>query len=181
MYYVGSHWGHEEDGYICSSNRMRNAYRRRPTDFKRRVIYREYKSNISLRENEAHWLRMISQEELGTKYYNLTTNVLIAGNQASMSNETKEKIRRAMTGRKLSFETKTRMSESQKRVQPLLNKTISDQHKEILSKTHKGKVLSAEHRKALSVAHKGNQYRLGMKHSEETKKKISINHKSKRK
>ena len=30
MYYIGRHWGTEDDGYICSSNRMRDAYRRRP-------------------------------------------------------------------------------------------------------------------------------------------------------
>jgi hypothetical protein len=30
MYYVGSHWGTIEDGYICSSNRMRDAYREDP-------------------------------------------------------------------------------------------------------------------------------------------------------
>ena len=40
MYYIGSHWGTEDDGYICSSDRMRKAYRRRPDDFKRRVISR---------------------------------------------------------------------------------------------------------------------------------------------
>ena len=28
MYYIGSHWGTDDDGYICSSNRMRDAYRR---------------------------------------------------------------------------------------------------------------------------------------------------------
>ena len=39
-YYVGSHWGHEDDGYICSSSWMRKAYRRRPSDFRRRIIAR---------------------------------------------------------------------------------------------------------------------------------------------
>ena len=38
MYYIGCHWGTETDGYICSSNRMKNAYRRRPKDFKRKIL-----------------------------------------------------------------------------------------------------------------------------------------------
>ena len=38
MYYIGSHWGTVDDGYICSSNRMRKAYKRRPQDFKRRIL-----------------------------------------------------------------------------------------------------------------------------------------------
>ena len=39
-YYVGSHWGTETDQYICSSSWMKNAYKRRPQDFKRRVVAR---------------------------------------------------------------------------------------------------------------------------------------------
>ena len=31
-YYVGSHWGHTGDGYICSSSWMKQAYKRRPDD-----------------------------------------------------------------------------------------------------------------------------------------------------
>ena len=70
MYYIGCHWGTEDDGYICSSNRMRDAYRRRPQDFKRRIlksgINREY-----LFEEEYRWLQMIADTELGKRYYNL--------------------------------------------------------------------------------------------------------------
>ena len=66
MYYIGSHWGTETDGYICSSNRMRDAYRRRPQDFKRRII----KQNIlrtDLLTEEHKWLEMIPEKELGIK------------------------------------------------------------------------------------------------------------------
>ena len=71
MYYIGCHWGTIDDGYICSSNRMRDAYRRRPKDFKRRIL----QTNISNREHtfeeEHKWFSMIKEEELGKKYYNL--------------------------------------------------------------------------------------------------------------
>ena len=46
MLYVGYHKGTQDDGYICSSNRMRDSYRRRPHDFKRRIL----KTNISERD-----------------------------------------------------------------------------------------------------------------------------------
>lgn len=69
MYYIGCHWGHENDGYICSSNRMREAYRRRPQDFKRRIIQRGIPREHLL-EEEFKWLFMIPKEELGKKYYN---------------------------------------------------------------------------------------------------------------
>lgn len=74
MYYVGSHWGHENDGYICSSTRMRKAYRRRPQDFKRRILSRVTTSKQDLLDEEYRYLSMIDQSELGRKYYNLTNH-----------------------------------------------------------------------------------------------------------
>jgi hypothetical protein len=47
-FYIGSHWGHENDGYICSSRWMRNAYKRRPNDFKRRIISLIYSNRKDL-------------------------------------------------------------------------------------------------------------------------------------
>lgn len=68
-YYIGSHWGTEDDGYICSSTWMRNSFKRRPKDFKRRIL-----EKVQLRENlyeaENKWLGMI-KEEIKTRYYNL--------------------------------------------------------------------------------------------------------------
>ena len=46
-YYVGCHWGTVDDGYICSSNWMRDTYNRRPQDFKRRIL----KKNLSYATN----------------------------------------------------------------------------------------------------------------------------------
>ena len=72
MYYIGSHWGFEKDGYICSSNRMRNAYRKRPHDFKRRVIERIYTNRKELFLREDLWLKKIKKKEI---YYNLHFSV----------------------------------------------------------------------------------------------------------
>ena len=71
-YYIGSHWGTEDDGYICSSRWMRNAYKRRPNSFKRRIISRIYTCRKDLLIKEYTWLSMIKQEELkGIRYYNM--------------------------------------------------------------------------------------------------------------
>ena len=69
-YYVGCHWGSEDDRYICSSTWMRDAYRKRPHDFKRRIIKRVYTNRHDLMGIEEYYLGMIDPEELGTKYYN---------------------------------------------------------------------------------------------------------------
>lgn len=70
-YYVGCHWGNVADGYICSSKWMRDAYRYRPKDFKRRVIAIVNTNKVDLLEEEFKWLSQIGNSELGKKYYNL--------------------------------------------------------------------------------------------------------------
>lgn len=69
MYYIGCHVGDVNDGYICSSNRMRDAYRRRPKDFKRRILKADIPKS-KLLEEEHKWLSLIDDVELGYKYYN---------------------------------------------------------------------------------------------------------------
>lgn len=71
-YYIGSHWGNDNDGYVCSSRWMRNAYRRRPNDFKRRILTRVASNRGDLLAEEYKWLQMIKPDQLGKKYYNIT-------------------------------------------------------------------------------------------------------------
>jgi hypothetical protein len=70
-FYIGCHWGAENDGYICSSSNMLKAYKRRPHDFKRRILKRIYTNKKDLLEEEYKWLLLIKDEELRVKYYNL--------------------------------------------------------------------------------------------------------------
>ena len=72
LFYVGSHWGTENDGYICSSDWMRKAYKHRPKDFKRRILRTRIPTRVQLYEEEQRWLDMIRPEERKIKYYNLT-------------------------------------------------------------------------------------------------------------
>ena len=70
-FYVGCRWGSEDDGYVCSSVWMTKAYRRRPQDFKRRIVAKVYTDRKDLLREEHRWLQMIKPEELGKRYYNL--------------------------------------------------------------------------------------------------------------
>lgn len=69
MYYIGCHWGQEDDGYICSSNRMKAAYNRRPYDFKRKLLETNIVDRKIMFELEEKWLQ--KAEKRKEKYYNL--------------------------------------------------------------------------------------------------------------
>jgi predicted HicB family RNase H-like nuclease len=71
-YYIGSHWGREDDDYICSSNNMRMNYKNRPHDFKRRIVARVYTNRDDLFQEEQRWLNMIPRNAFGFQYYNLS-------------------------------------------------------------------------------------------------------------
>lgn len=73
MYYVGSHKGMSNDGYVCSSKRMLKAYKKRTSDFKRRILKYVHKEEDILYW-EQFYLNMIKDTELlykNGKYYNI--------------------------------------------------------------------------------------------------------------
>jgi hypothetical protein len=72
MFYLGSHKGKINDGYICSSKHMLKEYRLRPNDFKRKIIEKCTNDNLLIREQ--YWLNQIKSKELyynSCKYYNV--------------------------------------------------------------------------------------------------------------
>lgn len=77
MYYVGSHVGSTDDGYVCSSKRMKRSFKKRPDTFKRRIIFylREDDRSALIRE-EHRWLSMMRPEEMNKKYYNVRRNAV---------------------------------------------------------------------------------------------------------
>ena len=120
MFYIGSHWGSEDDGYICSSNRMRNAYRRRPKDFKRRLIEKT-EDRSKLLTLEENWLKMAEKNK--NKHYNVcfTTKSpwwenedtrLSVGQKISKKNKANPNFGKWNCGRTLSEETKKKISKS---------------------------------------------------------------------
>jgi hypothetical protein len=70
-YYIGCRWGHENDGYVCSSPWMKQGYKYRPEDFKRKILSRINTNKKDLLEEEYRWLYKIKNSELGKRYYNL--------------------------------------------------------------------------------------------------------------
>lgn len=69
-YYVGCHWGTIYDGYLCSSNWMRDTYKRRPEDFKRRIL-KTGLTREGMYIEEQRYFDMIKPEEIKIRYYNL--------------------------------------------------------------------------------------------------------------
>lgn len=72
MYYIGSHKGVPGDGYICSNKIMLNAFKKRPNDFRRKIIKFCNKEDLLITEQK--YLNMIRDNELyytGKKYYNI--------------------------------------------------------------------------------------------------------------
>jgi len=72
-----------------------------------------------------------------------------------------EESKRKMSGRKVSEETKRKLSAAQK------GKKLSEETKRKISEVHKGKKLSEETKRKISESHKGK------KHTEESKRKMS--------
>jgi hypothetical protein len=94
-FYIGSHKGDFNDGYIASSKRLLCAYKSRPETFKRRILETlQFEDHKELLERETYWLSMIKPEELGKRYYN-EKNVASGGDIISnLSEEKKEQHRR---------------------------------------------------------------------------------------
>lgn len=101
-FYVGSHWGKENDGYVCSNDSMRDNYKRRSKDFKRRIIARITTNRNDLLREEYRWLKMIKPYEFKRKYYN--RNAHNHTNYWWMNKETKKQV-----SQKISENTKEAM------------------------------------------------------------------------
>jgi len=85
------------------------------------------------------------------------------------SEETKRKMSESAKGRIVSEESKRKMSKAQK------GKIISKETRRKIGKANKGNEVSKETRKKLSEANKGkNNAMYGIKHSKESKRKMSI-------
>src|SRR5579862_1566371 len=69
--YVGSHWGTEDDGYVCGSITIRREYCDRPHDFSREIVARVTTHLADLRVEEQRWLDKIPPKEFGRSYYNI--------------------------------------------------------------------------------------------------------------
>ena len=169
-YYIGCRWGHVKDGYICSSTWMKSAYKRRPQDFKRRILETNITDRRFLLDREYYWLQMISDDEIGIKYYNLSKryfghwvtdvdklNKIKEGNISRkkgvpLSEEHKQKLRAAAKNRTYTAERNQKISTSRKGMK------FSEEHRKNISMVRLGKVQSEESKQKQSNAMKGRRF-----------------------
>ena len=168
MYYIGSHWGTEDDGYVCSSNRMRNAYKRRPGDFRRRIIGK-FDNKIEMLINENEWLTLIGKENLGKKYYNLKDCQF---NHWSVEEQNSVKIKKTISERTKEAMNKPEIREKYEKGLSKRNTRSSDpevREKRRKSMLGKNKVKTD---KQLEAARNAAKKRIGVPLSKEHKEKI---------
>lgn len=168
-FYIGSHWGAPDDGYVCSSTWMLAAYARRPEDFKRRIVAVVTASRDALLDEEYRWLKLIKADEIGVRYYNLMVHRF--GHWTCCPSKTRtigERISQMLRGKKLSEEHRRAIAEGNK------GKVITEQHRRALAAANTGKKASEETRAKQAAA------KLGKKrgpHSEEHKRRLSESNK----
>jgi hypothetical protein len=162
-YYVGCHWGFEDDGYICSSSWMKKAYKIRPYDFKRRFLKRNIVDRADMFLEEERWLNMIKPEEIkpinqNPRYYNLNLGSNNVWHKYDEHIKTVgEKISKAKKGKS----TGPRDPEIGKKISEVKKKNFAKRQEEL------GYKFTEEHRKIMSEARKGTV------RSEEAKEKTS--------
>lgn len=161
-YYIGCHWGNVDDGYICSSSNMKSAYKRRPENFKRKILIVNITNKQDLLEAEYKWLSKIKTEELGKRYYNLHNHHF---NHWSTNEQTKLTVSQKISASPL---RNKRISEANK------GKIISEEHKQKLREFNKRKLLSKEHKEKCRIANKGKTpWNKGITQTKEHKENIS--------
>lgn len=169
-FYIGCRWGNENDEYICSSPWMKRGYKKRPNDFKRKILAKVYTNKKDLLEEEYKWLSLIKNNELGKKYYNLHNHHfghwstdenkrLTIGQKISASPNRRQNISKANKGKIISEETRKKISQS-------VSETMTPEYRVLLSEKVKGFKHTEEAKKKISEAGKGRIY------SKETREKI---------
>lgn len=157
-YYIGSHWGAEDDGYVCSSPWMLNMYKGRSQDFKRKILARVYTNRKDLLIEEHKWLSMIKTEELKIRYYNVHNREF--GHWSADEKrraEIGEKISKTNKGMKIKFkdpaERARKISETKKR-KLAESGGFTDEHKAKLREKKLGSSASEEIKRKMSQSHK---------------------------
>jgi hypothetical protein len=171
-YYVGCHWGTITDGYICSSNWMRDAYNRRPEDFRRRIL----KTNLSREQmyiEEQRYLDMQKLEEKKIRYYNLNTKNGNPWHKYPDSVKTiGQKISYSKTGKSVPAppDRGAKISAAKK------GKALTEEHKAAL-KGIKKKPHTEEWKQQNSIRIKGNKFSVGRKHMNDGQKNYFVTEK----
>lgn len=146
-FYIGCHWGNIDDGYICSSSWMNIAYKKRPQDFKRRILSSNIQTRAETFTEEFKFLSRIKPEEIKVRYYNLH---LGAKNHWSSTPNAKSIAQRSGDARKgkslgpCSAEKAKKISEAKK------GKPFTQEHKDALKVSRARQTMTEESNKKRS-------------------------------
>lgn len=155
-WYIGSHFGFLNDGYIGSGKVFKNAYAKNPNKMIRSILY----TGQDFRQAEEFFLLYLDAAR-DRKSYNMKNTALGGGATVeNMSIETRQKISEALKNR--------------------VRKPISEETKNKISATLTGRKASkelCEKRKLNSLGDKNSFY--GKSHTQETKEKIRMANKGK--
>jgi len=147
-FYIGCHWGTEDDGYICSSSWMKKSYKKRPQDFKRRILKTNILDKKTLLYEEYIWLSKIKKEELGKRYYNVHNHHFNHWTTyPELIDDVKNKIKEKRKSQTFSEETRKKMSESHK------GRELSTEFKNYIGQWKKGYVPSPKQKETLDRYH----------------------------
>ena len=101
MFYIGSHDGSPDDGYISSSKWLNGEIRYRQKDFRRKII--KILPLADLKKEEYRLIKMISDDEYGKRYYNIKSGQKqgsIPWNKGKVSIYSEETLQKMSTARK---------------------------------------------------------------------------------
>ena len=176
-FYVGSHWGAEDDGYVCSSSWMKKAQKLRPTDFRRRVVARVATNRADLFTEEHRWLSMIKDHELRSRYYNIQKHAKNHWHGRADNRSVREKISATLKGRPDTRSAETLAKIAVKNRERLLGSKVSPESlaKRRATRAVNGVRFTEEGRAAIRATHLGNK---NFSLSPETRAKQSAAHRN---
>jgi len=144
-YYLGSHYGTIDDGYIGSGIYFRRSYDLFPENFKRRILEYTNGNKQQLLKLESKWLSLIKDSEIANKYYNL--NKLAGGGSPKgrklrpLTEEHKQKLRKPKSKETIEKMRKPKTLEHKKKISTALkikceNEDRSGQNNAMFGKKH---------------------------------------------
>ena len=164
-YYIGSHKGSQDDGYVCSSKTVLGEYKERPRDFFRKIVAEgPYEEIVEL---ETEMLIKVNAKH-NPLYYNMHNGDGKFCQSGPLTEATKAKISLANKGKR-----RPNISAAQ------MGRRFSKEAKHKMSLSHMGKIPWNKGLKGVQIPSEETRLKMsllrrGVPRSAETKAKISI-------
>ena len=176
MFYIGSHKGDQNDGYVCSSKAMLSEYKIRSQDFERKILL--IGADRYVVEAESAYLKAVDAAK-NPIYYNMINSYP----EFSMAGKrfTEDHKRKISEGHKNAPEH-IKAARSAAITARLKGHTFTQETRELMSRNRKGRKLSKEHIEKMRAATKGRPrpdmlgrtpWNKGVKATQETIKRLS--------